>query len=95
MRPLTVVSGIILGSAFSIAFGLLVVMIIFFVIGDKYPQVQGEFGALSRSLAVFITLTAVSAMSFFSLLKNRRDWWFWQLLTLTTVFMTGLYFWPA
>ncbi len=95
MRPLTIVTGIILGSAFSIALGLAVVMLIFLIIGGDYPQVRGEQGQLGRSLAIFVVLTAVCAMSFLSLVKKRQSWLAWQAVLWATVALTGAYFWPA
>lgn len=94
MRPLTIITGIVLGSAFSIAFGLSVVKLIFWVIGDKNPQVFAESSSLWQSIALFSLLTVVSALSFVALLKKRRWWWLAQLFLWATVALIGRVFWP-
>ena len=80
MRPLTVLTGIVLGSAFSIAFGLAVVWLIFQLIGADEPLIAAETGAIGPAIAVFSLLTAVAAVSFVARLKNWRFAWAWQLL---------------
>lgn len=95
MRPLTIITGILLGSAFSIALGLSVVMLIFLIIGDENPSVYGEFKPLAVTTAMFTFLTAVSALSFVALLKNHRFWWCGQLAMWLSVFLIGRYFWPT
>jgi hypothetical protein len=94
MQPLTVMTGIILGSAFSIALGLSVVLLLLVIVGTDYPQVAAERVGLSRSIAIFWFLTAVAAASFIGDLKLR--WWRWpaQLLLWTVLVFTGLYYWP-
>jgi len=93
MKPLTVVTGIILGSCLSIALSLAAVLLMFLVLGEDYPRVEHEFGALTTSLGIFVCMTAVSAMSFYSLLIRHRARLPAQLAMWFGLALTGLYYW--
>ena len=93
MKPLTVVTGIILGSCLSIALSLAAVLLMFLVLGEEYPRVEYEFGALTVSLGIFVCMTAVSAMSFYSLLIQHRFRVPAQLAMWLGLALTGLYYW--
>lgn len=95
MRPLTIITGIVLGSAFAISFGLAVVSLIFLILGDDNPRVESESRGLASSLAIFLVLTAIAAVSFFSLLKKHRLWYVFQLLLWAGVVCIGLWYRPA
>jgi uncharacterized membrane protein len=75
MHPLTVVTGIMLGSATAIAVGLAVVMLMFFLLSGKHPQLSAELGPLVTSTLIFLAMTAICAASFIALVKQRRWWW--------------------
>ena len=94
MRPLTVVTGILLGSCFAIAVSLGAVMIVFLILGDDYPRLQYEFRPLSHSLLIFTGMTAVAALSFFTLVKNHARWLLAQLLLWACLAATVMYFLP-
>ena len=70
MRPLMVINGIMLGSSFSIAVSLALVLIVFLVIGEDYPRVRQETEPLIVSMFIFIGMTIISAASFYTLAKN-------------------------
>ena len=76
MRPLSVVTLIILGSSFAITFSLAAVVLVVLILGDEYPRLQREFDPLVESLALFLGMTALAAASFYTLIKNdaRRYW---------------------
>jgi hypothetical protein len=94
MRPLTVITGIVLGSCVSISVSLGAVLFIFLVLGDEYPRLDDEFGALINSLLIFTAMTAISGMSFYSMLI-RHQWRFAaQALMWLGVAATGTYYWP-
>ncbi len=95
MRPLTIITGIVLGSAFSIAFGLAVVKFIFWVIGDTSPQVFAESGSLWLSIGLFSLLTAFSALSFVALLRNHPWWPLGQVLLWLNIALIGRTYWPV
>ena len=94
MHPMTVVTGILLGSAFSIMLSLAAVMLLYLILGDEYPRLAHEFSALIESTLIFLGLTAVSAMSFYSLLKSHASRWWLQVALWSTVAATTYYYWP-
>lgn len=94
MRPLTVITGIILGSSFSISFSLAAVMVIFLVLGDEHPRLNHEIKPLLGSFAIFTIMTAISALSFYALLKDHVARWPAQFVMWAVVIATGLYYWP-
>ena len=94
MRPLTAVTLIILGSSFAITFSLAAVLIVVLVLGDEYPRLQHEFEPLLKSLFVFVGMTAISAASFYGLVKNHRLRFWGQVGMWLGLFATGWYYWP-
>lgn len=94
MRPLTVVTGILLGSCLSIAFSLAAVMFVFLILGDDYPRLSHEIRPLSISFAIFTGMTAISALSFYTLLKDHAARWPLQGVMWLALLATGFYFWP-
>jgi hypothetical protein len=94
MGPLTVITGILLGTSFSIAFSLAAVLIIFWFLGDDYPRLDHEFPALLTSLALFTLMTAISAVSFYAMLKSQRARWPLQGLMWGCLVAVGAYYWP-
>jgi ABC-type antimicrobial peptide transport system permease subunit len=85
MRPLTVLTGILLGSCVAITVSLAAVLFVFLVLGEDYPRVQHEFEPLLRSTLIFFGMTIISGASFYSLLVEHpaRSW-------LTALMLTGL-----
>jgi len=94
VRPLTVITGILLGSCFSIAFSLAAVLIIFAILGGEHPRLNEEFPSLLASFAIFTLMTAISAWSFYALLKGLRSRWLAQVLLWAGLLATGFYYWP-
>lgn len=94
MRPLTVVTGILLGSCLSIAVSLAAVLFIFVLLGDEFPRLNYEFRALVSSLLIFTGMTAIAALSFYWMLighpkRKIAQWLLWSGL-MTTIY----YYWP-
>lgn len=79
MRPLTVITGILLGSCASIAISLAMVVIVFLVLGDEYPRLQHEFRPLLISMFIFLGMTVLTTGSFYSLVRMLR-WRLWSQL---------------
>ncbi|RLA29670.1 MAG: hypothetical protein DRQ63_00195 [Gammaproteobacteria bacterium] len=94
MRPLTVVTGILLGSCLSISFSLAAVMLVFLILGDDYPRLSHEIRPLFTSFAIFTGMTAISALSFYTLLKDHAARWPLQGVMWLSLLATGFYFWP-
>jgi len=95
MRPLTVVTGIVLGSCVSITVSLGAVLIIFLVLGDDYPRLDAEFGALADSLLIFGSLTVLAGASFYSMLIRHPWRAVAQILMWLGLAAAGTYYWPS
>jgi branched-subunit amino acid transport protein len=94
MRPLTVLIGIILGSAASITFGLLAVLVVFCILAGRHPDLSREMPQLVASLLTFAVLTAASAGSFVAQAKG-RSWRGWAHAgTLACLTAVVLLYWP-
>jgi hypothetical protein len=94
MRPLTVLIGIVMGSAASITFGLVTVLIVFSILGGQHPDLMRELPQLVVSLLSFAVLTAASAGSFVGQAKE-RSWRGWaHLATVICLAVVVRLFWP-
>lgn len=94
MRPLSVVTLIILGSSFAITFSLSAVIFVVLVLGDEYPRLQREFDALITSLLLFIGMTAIAAASFYALIKNHAARYWLNAGMWLALIGVGYYYWP-
>ena len=76
MRPLTVLTGIILGSSAATTFGLAATLVVFVVLSGEHPQFRSELPLLAVYLAIFVGLTALAGASFIGLARQRpwRRW---------------------
>jgi len=94
MRPIAAVTLIILGSCFAIMASLAAVITVVLVLGDEYPRLQNEFDPLFRSLIIFVGMTTLSALSFYSLLKKYAARYWAHAAMWIGLFLTGWYYWP-
>ena len=94
MRPLTVITGIMLGSSFSIAFSLAGVMCIFLILGDEHPRLSHEIGPLFNSFMIFTVMTLICAMSFYTLIKDHVARWPANAVMWVCLIIVGFYYWP-
>ena len=79
MRPLTVLTGIVLGSSAATTFGLAATAVVFLALSGEHPQFRSELPMLLRYLLVFIVLTALAALGFLGLARH-RPWRLWAQL---------------
>jgi hypothetical protein len=101
MRPFTVLIGIVLGSAASITFGLIAVLIVFCVLAvtdpglwRERPDLGHELPRLVLSLLAFGVLTAASAGSFLGQAKA-RPWRAWaHVATVAALGAIIVWYWP-
>jgi hypothetical protein len=94
MRPLTVITGILLGSCLSIAFSLAAVLLIFLVLGNDYPRLSQEYGSLLASFSIFTAMTAISAVSFYALVKHHQARWAAQFVMWSGLAGVVYFYWP-
>jgi hypothetical protein len=94
MRPLAAVTLIVLGSSFAIMVSLTAVIIVVLVLGDEYPRLQREYDPLLSSLVIFVGMTAISALSFYGILKNHALRYWAQAAMWASLVLTGWYYWP-
>lgn len=94
MQPLTVVLGIVLGSVFSIAFGLAIVWLIFGLRQGEDSRFALELPELARATVLFTIVTVLSAYAFLGSLRATA-WRHWPLLAmLLGLAGIGIYYWP-
>lgn len=94
MRPLTVITAIVLGSSVSITVSLAAVLLMFLVLGDDYPRLAYEFRGLVVSFAIFMAMTAAAALSFWLTIREHRARWAGQAAMWGAVGLIGAYYWP-
>ncbi len=94
MQPLTVITGILLGSTAAIAAGLTVVLFLFFILVDDHPRLATEFAPLQVSTVIFLVMTAVCAASFLGLVKKAPWRWVAQAGMWLGLVLTVLYYLP-
>jgi hypothetical protein len=76
VRPLTVLTGIVLGSSAAATFGLGATLIVFLVLSGETPQFREELPLLAGYLGIFASLTALAGVSFIGQARERpwRRW---------------------
>ena len=94
MRPLSVVTLIVLGSSFAITFSLAAVVLVVLLLGTDHPRLASEFDPLLKSLGLFVGMTAVAAASFYSLAKELAARYWLQAAMWLSLFGIGYYYWP-
>jgi hypothetical protein len=94
MRPLSVVTLIVLGSSFAITFSLAAVVLVVLLLGSDHPRLANEFEPLLKSLGLFLGMTAVAAASFYSLAKELAARYWLQGAMWLSLFGIGYYYWP-
>jgi hypothetical protein len=75
MRPLALLLGIVMGSAVSIAAGLILTWVVFLFLSDTAARFAPERIPLARGIALFTLISAAAAASFYGELRERR----WRL----------------
>ena len=81
VRPLTVLTGIVLGSSAATTFGLGTTLIVFLILAGEAPEFRSELPLLARYLVIFVALTSLAAVSFIGQARN-RPWRRWAQLAM-------------
>lgn len=94
MRPLTVLTGIVLGSSAATTFGLGATLIVFLVLSNETPQFREELPLLAGYLSIFVGLTALAGISFIGLARE-RPWRHWAQAAMWGALagLAALYWW--
>ncbi len=94
MQPLTVITGILLGTSAAIAAGLSVVMLLFFILADEHPRLATEFRPLAVSTTIFLVMTMLCGASFLGLIRAAPWRWVAQTAMWVGVTLTVMYYLP-
>lgn len=78
MRPLTVLTAIVLGSSVATTFGLGATLIVFLVLAGETPRFREELPLLAVYVAIFVGLTALAAVSFIGQARQ-TSWRRWAI----------------
>jgi hypothetical protein len=88
MRPLTALTGIVLGSCVATTFGLGATLVVFLFLSGEHPQFRSELPMLALYVGIFAGLTALAGISFVGLARQ-RPWRVWAQAALWTA-LVGL-----
>jgi hypothetical protein len=95
MRPLGFLTGVVLGSAASIALVLLMVVLTLALAATRQPAAGQEYPGLLASAALFAILTALAGAAFVGLQRERPWRWLAQAAMWLWLAAVAWYYWPA
>jgi hypothetical protein len=94
MKPLAVLIGIVMGSAVSLAVGLLMTMIVILLIPEHADRLAAEKAPLVQAILLFTLLSAAAAASFYGEIRLRR-WRFPAHVAMVAVLGAAFWmYWP-
>ena len=95
MQPLTILIGVVLGSAAATTFALGATLVVFLVLAGEHPQFKAELPLLAVYALVFGILTALAGLSFVAQVKRYR-WRGWsQLLMWSALAGVAALYWST
>lgn len=94
MSPLTVFTGIVMGSAVTIALGLAMTLAVFLILSGEHPRLALEYGTLLTSFGLFFALALAAAYAFVGVLRHRTWRWYAQAATWVMILVIGMHYWP-
>jgi len=94
MTPLAVLTGILMGSAVTIALGLAMVLVVFLILAGEHPRLATEYASLLKSFGLFFALALAAAYAFLGVLRLRPWRWYAQAATWLMIGVIALYYWP-
>src|SRR5688572_2159037 len=95
MRPLGFLTGVVLGSAASIALVLLMIAVVFAFSVREQPSIRSEYPDLLASAGLFGALAATAAAAFVGLQRGRPWRWLAQSAMWLLLLAIAWYYWPA
>jgi multisubunit Na+/H+ antiporter MnhF subunit len=94
MKPLAVLIGIVMGSAVSLAVGLLMTMIVILLVPEHADRLAAEKAPLVKAILLFTLLSAAAAASFYGEIRLRR-WRFPAHVAMVAVLGAAFWmYWP-
>ena len=94
MGPLGFLTGVVLGSAVSIALVLAMVVVIFALSSGAGPAIGAEYPTLLATAGLFAVLAGIAGAAFAGL-QRRRPWrWYAQAAMWLALVLMGWYYWP-
>lgn len=94
MRPLGFLTGVVLGSAASIALVLLMVVAVFTLAAGGPPAIRDEYPRLLATAGLFGVLAGAAAAAFAGLQRERPWRWVAQALMWLLLAAIAWYYWP-
>lgn len=95
MNPFTAILGIVAGSLVSVAFGLAVVLFVFWMLRNDHPRFAAELPELARGVLMFSILAVLGATGFLGTIWSRP----WRYAPLVLMWfglaLVGWYYWPS
>jgi hypothetical protein len=95
VSPLGFLTGVVLGSAASIALVLALVVVIFALSAGADPAIGREFPGLLAAAGLFGLLATVAALAFVGLQRGRPWRWPAQAAMWLALLLLGWYYWPS
>lgn len=94
MRPMTMLNGILLGTAAAIAVGSAVTLLIVSLLAGESERLRGEWRPLLTTTVLFASLTGLCAAAFVGHLRARPWRWVAQVGMLLALGAIVAFFWP-
>jgi hypothetical protein len=94
VTPFTAILGVITGSLVSLAFGLGVTLLVFFVLRDENLRFSSELPELFRAVAMFWVLAGIAWIGFVQTLRHSRRRHATLALLWVGILLVGWYYWP-
>ena len=95
MHPFTAVLGFIAGSIVSLAFGLGVVLLVFWLLQTDNPRFAAELPEVTKAFLMFFGLAVFAALGFVGTIQRYR----WRYAPLSLMWaglvLVGYYYWPT
>ena len=94
MGPLGFLTGVVLGSAVSIALVLAMVVVIFALSQGSGPAIGEEYPRLLATAGLFAVLAALAGAAFAGLQRQKPWRWYAQAAMWLALALLGWYYWP-
>jgi len=94
MGPLGFLTGVVLGSAASIALVLAMVVVIFALSSGTQAAIGAEYPSLLATAGLFTVLAGIAGAAFAGLQRQKPWRWHAQAIMWLTLVMLGWHYWP-